>query len=297
MNSPYIRWLITIALITTACPSSGFGADELDLPAIAELHFKEATGYSMTVEGAPQPLELLKLPIFKWQNLTGEGGQLGAIYIWTRDGRPEVIGSIFSQAEQSQRNVIHEFHTLAQSKLTVDGPKNVKRRWVPQGTLEMKPLERAPEVAETAVKRLSQMRSLASEFSAYTQNDKNRIELRLATKPLIRYQPTRSDILDGALFAMLSSAAGTDPEVLLMIEARHADPKTSDWTWHVGIARFTERELVVLRNDVTQFSSITTPKLRVNIEDQYRWIHNPDDTYVVFHARFVPELIRPTLKP
>ncbi len=297
MNSSNLQCLIAFSLIGAVCQSACFAADELDLPAIAEMHFKEAAGYSMTIEGVSQPLELQKHPIFKWQNIIGQGGQLGAIYVWTLDGRPEVIGSMFSQAENGERNVIHEFHTLAQTTLNVERPKDVKRQWVPKGTLAIRPLERAPAVAETAARRLTQMRALANEYSAFTQVDNERIELRLATKPLIRYQPTRADILDGALFAYLSSAAGTDPEVLLMIEARHADAKSTDWTWHIGIVRFTERDLVVLRGDVPQFSSVADPKLRVSIEESYRWIHNSDDTYVVYHAKFVPELTKPPAKP
>ena len=294
LNRSSFRWLIAFALTGAACDSACLAADELDLPAIAELHFKEAAGYSMTLEGIQQPLELQKHPIFKWQNLSGEGVQLGAIYVWTRDGRPEVIGSMFSQAENGERNVIHEFHTLAQTTLIVGRPKDVKRQWAPKGTLAIQQLESATAVAQTPAKRLTQMRALANEFSGYTQNPNERIELRLAPQPLIRYQPTRPDVLDGALFAYLSSAAGTDPEFLLMVEARHPDPNSTDWAWHFGIVRFTERDLVVKRADVSQFSSVADPKLRVSIEESYRWIHNPDDTYVVFHAKFVPELTKPT---
>lgn len=285
--------LMTIVL--GAGDSSLITAAELDLQALAQLHQTEAQGYSFYLDEAKQkPCELQLEPIFKWQNLVSEGGQLGAIYVWSYQGRPEVLGTIFSQhdSEHKKRKVIHEFHTLSQSRLKVSSPDDVARHWQPKGELLMKALDRAPAVADTPARRLIQMRALSREFTAYSHNGKDRVELRLATQPLIRYQPTRSDVQDGALFAMLSSAAGTDPEVLLMIESRRPTPESNDWKWHIGIVRFSDRDLVVSRNEVILYSSINDAKLRAAIEDSYRWIHTPDEAYAVFHAKFVPELTK-----
>ena len=292
------RCLIVVACVGFTNRAESSGADELDLPRIAEMHLKEARAYAIYLDSTrKKPLELQSDPIFKWQNLTNQGGQLGAIYVWTREGRPEVLGTMFSQREKEQRNVIHEFHTLADVLVAVDSPKDVARQWKPKGTLPFVPLMSAPMVAETAVRRISQMRTLSREFAAFTQIESERVELRLAPQPLIRYQPTRSDVLDGAIFAFLSSAAGTDPEVMLMIEARKTDANATDWTWHLGIVRFTERDLVVTRKDTELFSSISNPKLHVAIEDNYKWCHTPDETYCVFHAKFVPELTKPSGNP
>ena len=267
--------------------------DELDLAAIARMHQKEAEAYRIYQDsGRKQPLELQADPIFKWQNLTNQGGQLGAIYVWSQQGRPEVIGTIFSQPQEGRRNVIHEFHTLAVKELTVDCPEECARRWKPKGVFSLQPLIAAPPVAETALRRNTQMRNLSKEFRAFTQKDAERVELRLAPQPVIRYQPNTPDVLDGAIFAYLSSAAGTDPEVMVMIEARKVAATDQNWSWHMGIIRFTDRDLVVSRQDSDVFSSISNEKLRVKIEDSYRWIHNSDDTYCVFHAKFVPELTK-----
>ena len=266
-------------------------ADEPDIAAVAELHTKEAAAYAVFLdEGQQQPLELQKEPVFKWQNLLFDKGQLGAVYVWTREGRPELLGTIFSQHENNQRVVVHEFHTLSERVLSVRPPKDLFRAWKPKGSFPIKPLADAPAVSESAPQRLLQLRSLAREFSAVTHSGGERTEMRLAPRPLVRYQPTRGDVLDGALFAFLSSAAGTDPEVVLMIEARRADAKTKDWTWHAGIARFTDRDLVVTRNDAELFSSVTNDRLKAKIEDNYRWTHNQDDTYYVFRAKEIPEI-------
>ena len=266
-------------------------AQEPNIAALAELHLREAAAYAIFLdEGQQQPLELQKEPVFKWQNLLRETGQLGAVYVWTREGRPELLGTIFSQHEDKQRVVVHEFHTLSERVLSVRPPKDVLREWKPKGSFPIKPLADAPAVSENASQRLLQLRSLAREFSAVTRSGNERTEMRLAPRPLVRYQPTRSDVLNGALFAFLSSAAGTDPEVVLMIEARRADAHAKDWTWHAGIARFTDRDLVVTRNNAELFSSVADDRLKAKVEDNYRWTHNRDDTYYVFRAKVVPEI-------
>ena len=81
-----------------------------------------------------------------------------------------------------------------------------------------------------------------------------------------------------------------------MLEARTSDPTSSQLTWHLGIIRFTERDLVVSHKQSEVYSSITNPMLKVKIEKDYKWCHTPDDTYFVVHARYVPELTRPSVK-
>ena len=54
-------------------------------------------------------------------------------------------------------------------------------------------------------------------------------ELRLLPKPLYRYESTDPEVLDGAVFALVSSA-GTDPEIILLIEARKT-PEGPRWVF------------------------------------------------------------------
>ena len=64
------------------------------------------------------------------------------------------------------------------------------------------------------------MRSLAREFNGRSLSDQGQAwELRLLPQPLYRYESTDPDVLDGALFTLVSSA-GTDPEIILLLEAR-----------------------------------------------------------------------------
>ena len=84
--------------------------------------------------------------------------------------------------------------------------------------------------------------------------------------------PTSSD---GALFAFVTSA-GTDPEALLVIEARkpaHADGPV----WHYAIARFTDLQLWVRHKGKEVF---TAPLIMYEAP-----LQDPKDRYRVFDDR------------
>src|SRR5260370_36231789 len=94
----------------------------------------------MAVESAPKKkLELTKEPIFEWSNPVRQGLQQGVVFLWLRDGRPAVLGCIFSEPEGrlKGRKVIHEFHALDSDKLLVSRP-NALNEGKPQAGLERK---------------------------------------------------------------------------------------------------------------------------------------------------------------
>jgi hypothetical protein len=283
-----LLFLLAGVLMVSVCR-----ADEPDIAALTELHAREARGYALFLDSERKQLcPLDPEPIFKWQNTLENGGQLGLVYVWSDRGRPVALGTMFSQrdfADPKRRVVVHEFHTLAPQVLTVQCPTDVLRQWKPRGKLTVSPLADAPPVSDKPAQRLLQLRELAREFTVVTHKQDERVELRLAPRPLHRYQPQRDDVQDGALFAFLSNAAGTDPEVIVLLEARRATDNPAAWQWHAGIVRFTDRDFVVTRKDREVFSSLKDNRLKAIVEDQYRWIHTPDDAYFVFQAKFVPE--------
>ena len=116
-------------------------------------------------------------------------------------------------------SLYHEFHSLSLSVLDVS--RSGSHTWTPEAPgIELTPIAEAPRPARSAPQRLVQMRALTHDFSASTKDDKERRwELRLLPQPLYRYKSTDPDVLDGALFAFVTSA-GTDPEALLVLEAR-----------------------------------------------------------------------------
>jgi hypothetical protein len=104
----------------------------------------------------------------------------------------------------------------------------------------MKPLAEAPAPAASKTLRMSQMRELAKRFEATDDfQGGSRWELRLLPTPLHRYGGEDQSVADGALFAF---AHGTDPETLLLLEARRQNGALE---WQYGLAPMTGYALQV----------------------------------------------------
>lgn len=199
-------------------------------PVRIELLVKRAGEYRIVTDSNPPKTPALKTePVLHWSNPL-RGTVSGACFVWVADGRPEVIGSFYRYKVQGETVEDHEFQSLATTPLTatVDG----KVVWNPPTPgLTLKPIPDAPAPAATANERLRQMRSLAREFHAFFDLEQDRTELRLLPKPLYRYEVSGADLVDGALFGFVQT---TDPEVLLVVEARTVD---GQGVWHYGLAR------------------------------------------------------------
>lgn len=139
----------------------------------------------------------------------------------------------------------HEFHSLSLSVLDVDRAGRHAQTWKPLAPgIRMVPIPGAPTPAPSAPQRIAQMRTLTRDFSASTVERQARTwELRLLPQPLYRYESTDPVLLDGAIFSFVTSAR-TDPEALLVIEARKPNRDESS-IWHYALARFTDLQLTV----------------------------------------------------
>jgi hypothetical protein len=256
-------WIMGLVLV--------LGADEsADLAKrMLPVYVKEASEYTIVVDTAQKKeLELKKEPVFEWSNPTRQGLQQGVVFLWLRDGRPSAIGSIFSQPHDKPvgRQVIHELHALDTDKLLVTRPKGALNAWKPQAGLERKELPGATEPAATPGARLVQMRRLAQEFSGHSvDGDGKRWDLRLLPAPLYRYPSAKTGVLDGALFTLVSTA-GTDPEVLLLIEAREVKGKVQ---WEYACGRFSDRDLHVQRQDKEVWSMVRSDANAFNNDSQH----------------------------
>ncbi len=242
------------------------------------VYAREAAEYTMAVESAPDnALGLKKEPVFEWSNPVREGVQHGVLYLWLREGRPAAICSVFSEPEGRLRGrkVMHEFHALDPEKLVVSRP-GALNEWKPQAGLARKELPDAGVPADSAASRLLQMRRLAQEFTGHeTDGDGKRWELRLLPAPLYRYPAGKSGAADGALFALVSTA-GTDPEVLLLVEARGDQGKTR---WEYACGRFSDRSLYVQRKGQEVWSSVRG-------EDN-TYLHDPQHLFRVYPDKVV----------
>jgi len=266
-------WLLTLVLMLHAAD-----ADDSLSKKLLPIYVKEAESFSLAVESAPeQALPLKKEPVFEWSNPARDGGQLGSIFLWLRDGRPAALACIFShpydRLRLPGRKINHELHALDPEKLLVK--RDALNQWKPQAGLARTEFADSGAPATTAAARLLQMRRLAQEFGGYeVDREGKRWELRLLPTPLYRYPAAKTGVVDGALFALLSNA-GTDPEVLLLIEAMETDGKLS---WRYACGRFSDWELRVQRKGKEVWSSVPS--------DTNPFAHDPLHVY-----RFYPEKV------
>ena len=211
-------------------------------------------------------LEFRKEPAFQWSNPARNTTQ-GAIFLWLRDGRPSAIVCMLSYPHHKLpgRVIAHEFHALDREKLVVT--RDSPGAWKPEAGLERKAIPGAPAPAPTAGARLVQMRKLAQEFEGHSlDRDGNRWEFRLLPNPLYRYPSAKTGIVDGAIFALMSNA-GTDPEVLLVIEAVEANGMQR---WEYACGRFSDWRLHVRHKQTEVFTYVPSKAPEPNLR-LYHW--------------------------
>ena len=221
--------------------------------------------------------QFIEQPIYRWTNPTKGTGQYGSVFLWIHGGRPAVVGSFFGHpVKLDRRRMTHEFHLVAPQRLYPLCSDGDGQTWEPKSAIGLAPLPSAPPPEATPARRLLQMRNIGRQFGGYTVDwRKQRWELRLLPQPLYRYEKPPSDLLDGALLALVTDA-GTDPEVLLLLEA------TKDEGWQYALLRFSDSSLYVTHQGKEIWTAIRGPE-----EAQ---LHNADHTYRVFQKRFLDEL-------
>lgn len=256
---------------------------------LADVLKTEASDYKIRLQDDRKSvLTMHPEPVLAWVNPV-RYQQQGLVYVWTDQGKARAIGGVFTNYFSADRMyTTHEFHSLSPVGLKADhAGKDV---WHPEEAgVEFQILKDAPVPTMKKPGRLAQMRRLAQEFSAYSiTQEGSRYELRLLTAPLFRYQTEETEIHDGAIFSMVSSA-GTDPEILLIFEVRDTPegPK-----WHYAPARFSDSKLFLQHKEkpVWEFvypDGVAGYKHKVSPEDRYRLWDNRE---------FTPDEIKQLLK-
>jgi hypothetical protein len=279
-------WLLLVLPALLAQPPAAGGESARELAArvkrerLLEIYNNEAAGYIMYRDSSrKERVELEPKPVYVWTNPIREGEQDGAVYVWTCRGRAEVLGSFFSFPSTGTRNLCHEFHSLSLSVLDVSRSGG-SQGWAPEAPgIKLTPIAGASAPGRTPAQRLVQMRALSHDFTASTMDDKEtKWELRLLPQPLYRYKSTDPEVLDGALFAFVTSA-GTDPEALLVIEARKP-AAGGEPVWHYAAARFTDLNIWVRHKGEVFYTAPYVPHGMAQQDPQHR--------YRVFHDRDIP---------
>jgi hypothetical protein len=221
---------------------------------IARRHAMAAKVYATT--DPAHPFAPLKEPVLhRTQEVTGSSK--GSVFLWVEpSGRPAVICDVFLFEQGPNRyRLSNEWHSLSASPLRAEAPG-----WFFNATgpgLEWKSIPNGQAPADTPSARDRQARRLAERFSAdLVDRKKERFHLRLLTTPLYRHDTIDSLVSrGGALFAFCQQ---TDPELLLLIEARMSG---AGYRWEYAVAGFSDMDLYLrldgreVWRDVPAFSS------------------------------------------
>ena len=156
------------------------------------------------------------------------GNEAGTLWAWSNGGRPIAMMELYRATGDDQPWV----HAL-----TMTSPQLIRMTsktgatWTPKKS-DFEPRELPGDIAvgDKQVLRLRQMKEQARRFAAHEFWDPNnsRFELRLLTQPVHRYADAANKLIDGAVFVF---AHGTNPEVLLFIEAVGSDAVSAKWQY------------------------------------------------------------------
>lgn len=239
-----ISCLLLTTLLSQAADAPKLNEKEL-VQRLEPYFQRQAAAYEFALdESRTQKLEFVERPVMRWTSQ----GNLGAVWVWTRQGRAELIGCLGAYVNGAGKlEGFQEFHSLTLKPLSTVEIASIRTWASGKPGVEPMRLENAEEPASNDKLRLIQMRNLAREFTAQMKSDGGTHTLRLTPSPLFRYASTNPDVLDGALFSYLWDN-GTDPEVILLIEARQT---AEGPRWHFAPVRFTWREVWLTHDDKT----------------------------------------------
>ncbi len=158
--------------------------------------------------------ELQPKPLLAYSNPV-RGDVHGNVFVWTRNGRPEVVGAIFDF--RSENKLDSEMHTLATAGVV--GRREGREFWNPaKPGVRFQAVPHAQPPAATAATRFRQMRELVNDFTVEREHpEQGKGAMRLLPQPIYRYSSSKAEIVDGAMFVFVE---GTDPEAYLLLEAR-----------------------------------------------------------------------------
>ncbi len=182
-------------------------------------------------------LTLHNRPLMRFNNPVS-GVPDGIIAMWKDVTRPAVIAQVFQLADGRW---LHETQSMAAAPLEMRDTRTGQVPWRPeQAGLTWIELSDVADIGKTPASRGSQMRRIASQFTAVDQfqvragsDDRSPYTLRLLPQPLYRYADAEQQVIDAAVFTFVH---GTDPEMFLLLEAIETGEGSS---WRYALAPMT----------------------------------------------------------
>jgi len=236
------RWLLAVFLAAAAfaCPGAGRAqaADEASEIRKAAEQLVGGLDVESHLGGAWVKVKRIDRPLLLFSDDT-RADDRGSLWAWGDTGRPVALFEIF------QKTTSRSIWTTGICN-TSGGKLRAGRLGAPwwlenDSDIAFKDIPAAPPVAAEPALRQRQMKLLAQNFTAHEIYNPNntRYDLRRLDRPLHAYRD-EAGIVDGGLFAF---ANGTNPEILLFIEARRSKDRASRPVWQFGVGRSANAEL------------------------------------------------------
>jgi hypothetical protein len=264
-------------LAATAPVGSGLGQETPTADAESawrELYSSEAESLRLfVIAGADKhALTFQSKPVMRWVSFDGFNGD---VFVWLYKGRPEIVGNIVGfpakGLKDNQRYTLAELHALSTSPIEA-APTDDGQNWKTRSGVVLSNVPNAPPPDDTERERKRQLREIARDFSGALNHYGEKWKLRMLDKPVFEYGPTSSDVLGGGLFAFV--AFRTDPELLLLVEARQAKEGPQ---WVYLPVRLSQQDLWLKHLDVQVWESLVGPAGNVDpksAESPYRVFDN-----------------------
>ena len=207
---------------------------------------------------------LLPRPLLYWTNPVNKE-VYGSVYLWTHKGRPAALGSLY-RFYSPKKSFSIELQSLSEQRLLMQKAGSLV--WQPSRGLRFAEFPDSSKPSSTSSGRRIQVKKLAKRFVVdQIKRDLQVTRLRLLSKPLYVYP--KSDDIEGSLFSI---GEGTNPEVLLIIEARKHEDQLR---WEYAIGR------------------LSTEGLRVKLDDKVVWevsqfqkpFNRPKEPYSIIYRR------------
>jgi hypothetical protein len=185
----------------------------------------------------------------------------GTLWAWGEKGRPLAFVELY-RGEDARW--VHACTLTSSERVVMTTSAD---SWTPEKTqIEFAAIPGAPTPADKETQRLRQIKDLARRFTAHENWQGERHELRLLVQPVLRYSDGKQQIHDGAAFVI---AHGTNPEILLFIEAQGKTLETS--TWQFGATRCGSAEMHLAIDDKEVWTIEPAPGVVGRSRDAY-WL-------------------------
>ena len=224
MRQEFCRTVAVLFVLAFAAVISGRASDEADEEKVRSARLRDmqrvasALKVEARVDGEFQPVAPVEGARFRF-NHPKTNCDDATVWLWGATRRPMALLTLSGTWPTNTPigSWSYELSSLTTSPLRASGIGDWT--WTAAaGKLVFEDLPDAPAAADTAARRLRQMKDLSRRFNGqglYGPKLEEHVELRVLPTPLHTYHDEAQHVREGALFALVEA---TNPEAVLMIE-------------------------------------------------------------------------------